>query len=85
MPTLTKTQLLDQLAALRTHCDRVETELASAKHEAACLREQLVTAQLKTQRHAAETIVGEYTRRDGTHIVKVRLGNSNVIAHREMH
>jgi hypothetical protein len=31
MATVTKTQLIDQLSALRLHCDRIETELASLK------------------------------------------------------
>lgn len=31
MSQLTKAQLIDQLAALRIHCDRIETENASLK------------------------------------------------------
>lgn len=48
MSKLTKTQLVDQLIALRAHCDAIETQLASAKAAlAAALAAQLAPAPVR--------------------------------------
>ena len=80
MSKMTKAQLVDENIALRHNIDRLEQQVAD-------LANQLVAAKRKPQvqrpANEDEVVVATYTKRDGSHWNKVRIGY-NLFAHRQV-
>ena len=77
MTKMTKAQLVDENIALRHNIDVLERRLAE-------LRAEVRRTQRQGQRPSSvERIVSTYTKRDGSHWNKVRVGY-NLFAHRQV-
>lgn len=79
MTRMTKAQLVDENIALRHNLDCLEAQIADLTHQLVVAKG---AANIKPQPQPGdEMVVATYTKRDGSHWNKVRIGH-NLFAHR---
>ena len=89
MARMTKAQLVDENIALRHNIDRLEQQVADLANQlvaakgAANIKVGDLIKRKPQPRPGDEVVVATYTKRDGSHWNKVRIGY-NLFAHRQV-